>query len=45
MVLRELLAKAGRIEDLGALFGALGFKPVWEVVPPGPWLGLPHVDV
>ena len=44
MVLRELLAKAGQIEDLGALFGALGFKPVWEAVPPGPWLGMAHVE-
>ena len=39
MVLRELLARAEQIDDLRDLFGALGFKPVWEAVPPGPWLG------
>ncbi|PYP33403.1 MAG: hypothetical protein DMD49_03420 [Gemmatimonadetes bacterium] len=39
MVLRELLARAEQIDDLRDLFGALGFKRVWEAVPPGPWLG------
>ena len=43
-MLRELLARAQGIEDLGCLFGALGFKPMWELVPPEPWLGSAHVE-
>jgi hypothetical protein len=43
-VLGELLARAERIDDLRDLFGALGFKPVWEAVPPGPWLGEPQAE-
>ena len=39
MVLRDVLAHTEQIDDLRALFGALGFKPAWEAVPPGPWLG------
>ena len=39
MVLRELLARTERIDDLRDLFGALGFTAAWETVPPGPWLG------
>lgn len=39
MVLRELLARTERIEDLTALFCALGYRAAWEPVPPGPWLG------
>jgi adenine-specific DNA-methyltransferase len=39
VVLRDVLARTEQIEDLRDLFGALGFKPVWEAVPPGPWLG------
>ena len=42
--MRELLARAQGIEDLGCLFGALGFKPMWELVPPEPWLGSAHVE-
>ena len=44
MVLRKLLAHTEQIEDLRDLFGALGFKPVWEAVPPGPWLGDAHTE-
>lgn len=39
MVVRELLTRTKRIEDLSALFGALGYGTTWEPVPPGPWLG------
>lgn len=39
MVLRELLARTERIDDLRDLFGALGYKAARETVPPGPWLG------
>ena len=39
MVLRELVTRTEQIDDLRDLFGALGFKPAWETVPPGPWLG------
>ena len=38
-MLRDLLTRAQRIEDLCGVFGALGFTAVWEVVPAGPWLG------
>src|SRR5207247_4598373 len=34
-----LVTRTGQIDDLRDLFGALGFKPAWETVPPGPWLG------
>ena len=44
MVLREILARTEQIEDLRDLFGALGFKPVWEAVPPGPWLGVAQAE-
>ena len=44
MVLRELLARTERIDDLRHLFGALGFQAAWENVPPGPWLGEAHVE-
>ena len=44
MVLRELLARTERIDDLRHLFGALGFQAAWEHVPPGPWLGEAHVE-
>ena len=45
MVLRDILARIEQIDDLRDLFGALGFKPVWESVPPGPWLGEAHAEV
>jgi len=38
-VLRELLRRTEQIQDLRALFEALGYQPAWEAVPPGPWLG------
>lgn len=38
-MLRELLARTEQISDLGALFSALGYTPVWEQVPPASWLG------
>ena len=38
-MLRELLARTEQISDLGALFSALGYTPVWEHVPPAAWLG------
>ena len=44
MVLRELLTRTERIDDLRHLFGALGFQAAWENVPPGPWLGEAHVE-
>jgi len=44
VVLRELLARTERIDDLRHLFGALGFQAAWENVPPGPWLGEAHVE-
>jgi len=44
VVLRELLARTERIEDLRDLFGALGFKAAQEHVPPGPWLGEDHAQ-
>ena len=44
MVLRDILAHTEQIEDLRDLFKALGFKPVWEGVPPGPWLGEAHAE-
>ncbi len=44
MVLRDLLARTERIDDLRDLFGALGFKAAWENVPPGPWLGEAHAE-
>jgi Eco57I restriction-modification methylase len=37
--LRDVLARLRQIDDLPDVFGALGFKPVWETVPTGPWLG------
>ncbi len=39
MVLRELLTRTERIDDLSAVFCALGYQAAWEPVPPGPWLG------
>jgi hypothetical protein len=45
VVLRDVLARIEQIDDLRDLLGALGFKPVWEAVPPGPWLGETHVDL
>jgi len=44
-VLRDILARIEQIEDLRHLFGALGFKPAWESVPPGAWLGEAHAEV
>ena len=38
-MLRDILARTERIEDLQELLVALGYEPAWEVVPPGPWLG------
>jgi len=38
-VLRDILARTERIEDLRELFVALGYEPAWEAVPSGPWLG------
>jgi len=38
-VLRDILARTERIEDLRELFVALGYEPAWEAVPPGAWLG------
>ncbi|MGH7701084.1 MAG: hypothetical protein ACREMJ_11285, partial [Gemmatimonadales bacterium] len=38
-MLRELVTRTERIEDLGALFSALGYQAACEPVPPGPWLG------
>jgi len=38
-VLEELLARTERIEDIGALFHALGFQLAWETIPPASWLG------
>ena len=38
-MLRELLTRTERIDDLRDLFRALGFQAAWEPVPPGPWLG------
>ncbi|HEX9611675.1 MAG TPA: N-6 DNA methylase [Gemmatimonadales bacterium] len=42
-MLRELVTRTERIEDLSALFCALGYHAAWEPVPPGPWLGASHV--
>src|SRR3989454_592606 len=39
VVLRELVTRTEQIDDLRDLLGAVGFKPAWETVPPGPWLG------
>ena len=44
MVLRDVLARIEQIDDLRNLFGALGFKPAWEAVPPGAWLGEAHAE-
>ena len=44
-MLRDVLARTEQIDDLRDLFGALGFKPVWEAVPPGPWLGEAQAEV
>ena len=44
-MLRELLARTEQIDDLRDVFRALGFRPVWESVPPGPWLGDAHVEL
>ena len=38
-MLRDILARTERIEDLRELFVALGYEAAWEVVPSGPWLG------
>jgi hypothetical protein len=38
-VLRDILARTEQIDDLRALFCALGYEAAWEDVPPGPWLG------
>ena len=38
-MLRDILARTTRIEDLRELFGALGYAAAWENVPPEPWLG------
>ncbi|MGH7644083.1 MAG: hypothetical protein ACREMR_00720, partial [Gemmatimonadales bacterium] len=38
-MLRELLRRTEQIQDLRALFEALGYQSAWEAVPPGPWLG------
>jgi hypothetical protein len=37
--LAEHLAHTERLEDLGALFGALGYRQAWEPIPPEAWLG------
>ncbi len=41
-MLRGLLGRVEQIEDLGAVFGALGFERAWEPIPPGAWLGEAH---
>jgi hypothetical protein len=38
VVLRDVRARIEQIDDLRDLFEALGFKLVWEAVPPGPGL-------
>jgi hypothetical protein len=43
-VLRDILARTRRIEDLGELFRALGYEACWEAVPPDSWLGRDVVE-
>jgi len=43
-VLRELLQGIRRLEDVGALFGALGYQRVYEHIPPDAWLGESHAE-
>ena len=38
-MLRGLIARTERIEDLGEVFRALGYDAVWESVPAKAWLG------
>ncbi len=38
-MLREILARTTQIENLRELFTALGYEPVWELVPVEAWLG------
>ena len=38
-MLRDILARTTQIEQLGALFAALGYDAVWEPVPVRAWLG------
>ncbi|HTI04375.1 MAG TPA: hypothetical protein VL549_03605 [Gemmatimonadales bacterium] len=38
-MLRDILAGTTTLEDLGELFGALGYQTVWELVPVRAWLG------
>ena len=42
-MLRDILARATQIEDIRELFVTLGYAPVWENIPPEPWLGEEHV--
>ena len=39
MLLRDILARTTRLEDLRELFTALDYELAFEAVPPGPWLG------
>jgi len=38
-LLRDILSRATRLEDLRELFKALEYETMFEPVPPGPWLG------
>ena len=38
-MLRDILARTTQIESLRELFGALGYEPIWELVPVQAWLG------
>ena len=38
-MLREILARTTKIEDIRELFATLGYSAAWEGVPPEPWLG------
>jgi len=38
-VLRDILVRTTQIEQLGALFAALGYEAIWEPVPVHAWLG------
>ena len=38
-MLRDILARITKIEDIRELFATLGYSAAWEAVPPEPWLG------
>ena len=38
-MLRDILSRTTRLEDLRELFAALEYETMFEPVPPGPWLG------